>query len=332
MKKVLIICDSRGACLNEVINSYLQEANRTKLCTWQVQVKVKRGGNFEHLCQEGITAKGWDYLVLAGGICSFTTKIRGADKISHLCYVTDEEVRNRVVLQFQQEIDAIRHKLGNKLNIATIPPASLHKYNALNNADLCGNHQYGERIQQEQAALIEDLERINEYIKSSNEQVGVETINWRDYVFRNSLKRARTGDRAIRRTATKFNPNELVDGVHFNTKLQEKTYRRLAAVLNREYDRLFQIEEDKPILAKLPELSGKIKETEIGEGSKAKENLLIEIENVLDTSQESVELVLNTSLESNTTSTDEEWDYKRQKKRKLQSVVYETNRRGAQNK
>ena len=324
MKNVLIICDSRGAQLSNVLTTYLKEAGGD--VAWQTRVNLRKGATFEALCNEGINATGWDYLVIAGGICSFTIKITGQDKISQLRYVRDAELRGRAIDQLQEDIDRIRNCFGDKVNIATVPPACLEKYNQNNNPDLWASGGYAKRITEEQAALVEDIEKVNEYIKKSNEDACVETINWRDYVFRNSLKRARTGDRSVRRTSAKFNPKELPDGVHFDKKLQEKVYRRLALVLTREYERLSQKVEVNQNKSVLPQEKNLVKDSELGESSKTRDNLLVEIDNVLDSSQEEI-VFLNTSIESSTTSTDEEWDYKRQKRRRPQSVVCQTKKK-----
>ena len=124
----------------------------------------------------------------------------------------------------------------------------------------------------------------------------------------------------MRRTSAKFNSKELPDGVHFDKKLQEKVYRRLALVLTREYERLSQKVEVNQNKSVLPQEKNLVKDSELGESSKTRDNLLVEIDNVLDSSQEEI-VFLNTSIESSTTSTDEEWDYKRQKRRRPQSVA-----------
>ena len=86
----------------------------------------------------------------------------------------------------------LRAIFGDKINIGTISPASLVKYYKVKNPSPPENKNQSDRLEKEQRALGEDLGRINNFIKDNNTNAGVETINWADYLFRNSLKRRRT--------------------------------------------------------------------------------------------------------------------------------------------
>ena len=60
----------------------------------------------------------------------------------------------------------------------------------------------------------------------------------KDYVYRSSLKSARTGIRDLRRVIAKFSNTDLYDGVHFNKALKERAYKRLATILVHELARV----------------------------------------------------------------------------------------------
>ena len=301
MIKTLIVCDSRGNKLGDLLQSYIKEQEGVRE-NWHAEVRAVSGANIDELCKQ-LNVEKFNYYILAGGICSFTHREYkyGRPHISYDCNPVVREIRIQAV---KERLDALRQIHGDRLNIATIPPASIEKHNVEKNPHLSFDEQYLANVKKEQEALIEDLDIVNQYITESNIRHNVETINWKDYVYRSSKKRARSGNRDIRRITAKFNNTDLYDGVHFNKPLRERAFKRLATILARELIRVStQID--------YQESSG-LNQQEQEEDCSGK------LDSTLDTSKEDLAI---SQEESSTTSAEEDWDYKRKKRQRLQSEI-----------
>ena len=223
---ILVITDSRGRYLQDKLNEiFTQEPPH-------IIVKVVPGGTIqaaEQLVENSYLDLGQiDILVLALGICNLTKKLKDENGTT-LRYDSDDVSRQ---YKTRNLLDGI-NRLANsdkckKVLIATIPPASLGKYNKSKNP---GKSQLNYEI--EQQSLLEDIQLINNKIKDINIEAGVPLIDWARFFFNISVKRRRSG--TIRTKITKFTDTNLNDGVHFNDKVRRNCHGKLALVLQQTY-------------------------------------------------------------------------------------------------
>ena len=120
--KVLILTDSRGKGLEEVIKDRSLDSQNIK-----PTIITRPGITLEHCVDIAIT-KGndpthqFDLIIIQAGICDFTVRNRQGN-IKILNYI-----RNEQVAKIESYLVRLRQNLGSKINVATIIPASLSKY------------------------------------------------------------------------------------------------------------------------------------------------------------------------------------------------------------
>ena len=206
---VLIVTDSRGRGLDQRI----QGVPRLNAC--HIKTAFLPGASLERLAIETIQEAGrseYDWLIVFGGICSFTEKVnyRGEKRL-HYPIEKSEEKKTKAI----ETIEDLYRRFPNKANVCTIPPASPTKYFTTNNP----GKSTPEGLEEEGKKLIEDLETVNNKIRELDIEKDQETINTSARVFKHSLKRYKK--QTTYRRVTRFSDKELPDGVHFNVELGE---------------------------------------------------------------------------------------------------------------
>ena len=228
-QKFLIITDSRGRDLKNFINTNESGLNSH----FDIEVRVRPGRKFEELKSELTTwrpttrlfkERTWDYAILAGGICNLTTKSNEEGR-RYLRYVRDENTIQHII-DLTSELSS---KYSDKINIVTIPPACLTNYFKHNNQ---GEELTADEItvhSEQQAALEEDINRINSTITSSNIAKETRTIDWAQKTYSSSLKKKRKRDNPDR--VLKLKSSNLPDGVHPDEKLRNIWFQRVTAFM-----------------------------------------------------------------------------------------------------
>ena len=219
--KILIITDSRGAELDSYLAEHLNgftTIHYALIPGADYGVISNYIQNYQEKC---------DYVAVIAGICSFTEKTD-----TNILYTTVKSERQNKIDNALQEVQSIKQFLApTKVNIATIPPASLTKYHKVKT----GSDTFPEYLGHQEYALIVDIYNFNEQITQLNEQQGIKTLNLADYSFVNSLKRRRI-DKQIYKRTTRFTHKHLYDGVHFDDTLKGKIKFRILSVLQLEID------------------------------------------------------------------------------------------------
>lgn len=220
-----IVTDSRGRGL-QVFFGEKPKISKSEYTSVQVECACLPGASIDsirvHLAQQ-IPKVRPDTIVIAAGICCLTTKTSlGRKRV--LLYHKDEQTRAETVNNICRDFRQLHREFTNencRVILATIPPANIVKYFCTNNP----NHQPPDYLEEEQQALIEDIEEVNKCITQINDTCGLPTVDWDRYTYHESLKRRRSG--TVRTRKRKFVDLNLPDGVHFNSKLQTQVFSRL---------------------------------------------------------------------------------------------------------
>ena len=194
--RILLLSDSRGAGLKSIIQKntpanydiHWDEITLPGATLETLRKKVERASRRSN----------WDITIVNGGICNLTHRIKNR----HETYI---EYKISKLEETRQAIDQIIQSLGDRAHICTITPASIQKY-----ADHYNTRLNDTNIEIEQQNLLEDIEELNEYIKSRNIHRDFPTINLAIKSFSSKLKKQGNKKKRI----TKFNDKELKDGVH----------------------------------------------------------------------------------------------------------------------
>lgn len=226
---IVIITDSRGAGLERI----LREKSLTKGYSLDINVDVYRGAKFNKLCQKAsIAQKDHHLVVILGGICSLTEK-KGST-------VTYSRKPNELV-KLRQDIDDILCRLGKKLLIGTIPPASVIKHNLLR-GNTVG------QIEKQQKDLEEDLGAINRYISDCENRI-TPLIKLDLASTRSSIKKkGRCKNKKLK--IKKFDYRHMRDGVHADDHLKKLWADKIINAIN---SALSTSEEDIPSQESSPE-------------------------------------------------------------------------------
>ena len=205
--KIIIFSDSRGRGLEEFINQHPEAANYDNI------INVLPGRDLNQIAVSviqtiaSLTTQDF-YCIIFAGICGLTEQayIEGTRRIHYPLNTRTNKPENAI-----STINDLKQRYGNKINFCTIIPASLQKYFVHHNPD----KPIPQGLDDEQTALLEDTERINNHIieRSSSQN---SNINLSKRFHRKSKKkRQKTATLAYRRVL-KFSDKELPDGVHLS--------------------------------------------------------------------------------------------------------------------
>jgi lysophospholipase L1-like esterase len=198
--KVIIFSDSRGRNLAGHLTQVTSELNAS------FEVQTLPGATLDTILKkvERTTRRHtWDLCIILAGICNFTEKVTSRQH-RYLQYKT------RKVAEVKSTISNIIESQGTKVTICTITPAHLSKYS---------NHRKDiDNLQEEQDNLISDIDEANQHIIDLNISRDLPTINLARLSYTLSLKKQGPRNKRV----TKFNPNELPDGVHPSTALEQR--------------------------------------------------------------------------------------------------------------
>ena len=206
--KILLVTDSRGRGIAE----YLQ--NQQLDC--EINTKILSGADLNRLLETIYKQfDDYDFYFVCGGICSFTVR-KTINENSVLCYEPDLEITGRITTLIHSYYEVF----GQKLQLATIPPAHLENYNIWHNGTL---QEYGYNVDEQQELLYNHLDEVNQHIIAENIALDLETLNWSEKTFSRAVKDNR---RVIRFKRSRFS-----DGVHPDTPLREKLFTRVADII-----------------------------------------------------------------------------------------------------
>ena len=218
MKHVVIYTDSRGRGLKEHIGT---EFNNNDV---QTTIVKKSGARLAELILEAEGAlnrnKHIVYLVISAGICDLTSRVSG--EVRMLRYIRNQEK----IDSLKNQISELYRKFPNRINIATIYPASLQNYHH--------HHNRSESIienKEEQDSLISDIAELNSVIVKCNIETSKQSINLSGLFMRSSIKKKE------KKRVTKLNHSYLPDGVHPSEEAKEKCFDRFKTVLKPELTR-----------------------------------------------------------------------------------------------
>jgi predicted ester cyclase len=213
---VLILTDSRGRGLEELLYTHLKEKPEIEF-----QVRVYPGATLE-LIQSKIARlrRHYDLKIVIAGICNLTQKERES-KLKLLTY-----------RECSSKLEATKGTLGKLIAedqfVSTITPASLDAYAKHFNKD---RRQLPDQAT-EQKKLLEDLDSINSYIKDLSRTKEGLVINLAKQVFKSSRKKRGKSHKTIYR----FEDKDLPDGVHLSNNLKKVWAKIIATAINKSFD------------------------------------------------------------------------------------------------
>ena len=215
--RCLIITDSRGKRLDEYLESHGQDNLDSHRLNIIAEVSIQPGLKLEH-CRREITRlclrhrTPFDLIILTAGICSLTDR----DAQNRTLSYCNRAKKDNIV----EWIDSLIAEFQDRLHIATIAPADLHKYSASpHNAGPVDINQYLEQ----QKNLTTDCQEINDHIIAININRRQPTIPWAKQCMLTSKKRDKRTKRL--RTITKFCANHLYDGLHPDEHLRDVWFK-----------------------------------------------------------------------------------------------------------
>ena len=172
--KILFVSDSRGRDIDAYIN-YDEKFE----CNVARGATLRKASDIAMRMQRKKPRVMYDLTVIAAGICNLTkrTTTRGTTKIS---YTTNKEEREAKISDIKHCITRLRNSSLTPITFCTIIPASIKKHNNLDNET---------SAEQQQQALLEDLRKINNFIKQNNWEANIKTIDWSRYTLKHSKKR-----------------------------------------------------------------------------------------------------------------------------------------------
>lgn len=135
-------------------------------------------------------------------------------------------------------IHQLKHQYRSKLNIATIPPASLDNYLHYWNKDTPDEQLSAIKqeinLAQQQTTLEKDINEINGKIIELNIAFDTETINLAEKTYSRSIKKKKKTNRVTAKIK-KLRRDILRDGVHSAPDLQHIWYKRIEDVISNAY-------------------------------------------------------------------------------------------------
>ena len=220
-ERIHIYTDSRGKGLQ----AYLQKEGTTAGA--DITVHVRSGATFQQLAKlseerKKDTGRPWDFAIIAGGICNLTSiHWEGGNKI--LKYIRDEQKTR----ELKDSIKGIKQRFGSNIIISTIPPAIL----ANSNSD---NPPTGQQEQQQQ--LDEDLEEVNDLVRSLAIDSGSVYLNLFEKSTSRSIKKRSKdkGQSTASKQKVKIKVKNFPDGVHADDELKTVWFNRINQLINSE--------------------------------------------------------------------------------------------------
>lgn len=201
--RVVLYTDSRGRNLAKHLIHLNQEDYQEVNINFVVQILP--GATLDTILkriERSSRRYSWDLCIILAGICNFTERTANKDH-RYLQYT------HRKVNETKSIIDQILESQGNKVSISTITPAYIPKYS---------NYRSDQSIEQEQANLLEDIEATNQHIIDRNIERDLPSIHLARLSYTLSLKKQGQKHKRI----TKFNHDDLPDGVHPSTSLEQR--------------------------------------------------------------------------------------------------------------
>ena len=206
---IVIISDSRGTGLEDCIKQHPSFSDYNHV------IRILPG---KDLTQIGAAAKQITsnlrsrfYCVILAGICSLTERSTVLNE-RRLHYPLQK--REDKISKIIDTIKDLKSQPGGSYNICFFVPASLHKYFKHYNPTA----EPPAVLDEEQSALLDDINQINEVIDDLN--TSTTNINLLKRVQVNVKKRKQKTNNLAYRKIRKFSDKELVDGVHFSDTLK----------------------------------------------------------------------------------------------------------------
>ena len=227
-KNVLIVSDSRGRGIDNYIER--QETPEGLRFFYIIEGGLELGKIADKINQQHRYRK-IEYTVVIGGICSLTEKlfVKGKSKVHYP--IQDRTNKKDEVIRI---IQTLKERLKDKLNICTIIPASLSKYYKTRNKVRANDTNKIPDFNEEQQALIEDIDEINNHIKSLNISTNTPNIDFARRLYKSSLKCKRTGDKGRRKRVSEFCDTKLYDGVHLDEENKTKFFEIVLNTITRQ--------------------------------------------------------------------------------------------------
>ena len=208
-RKLLILTDSRG-------RDFRNQIPFIQVPALKVEVIVYSGATFETIAIHAIqllssSPDTYDLCAIFAGICSFTERTT-LNNEHRLHYPLQE--RSAKISGVLETARDLKERFGRKIVFHTIIPASLPKYFFTRNNSI----DFFPGIEEEQNALLKDLERVNDSLTSLNARAGNATCNLSNRFTSHSLKREYGGEKRIAYRLSRFSDTNLPDGIHPNLK------------------------------------------------------------------------------------------------------------------
>lgn len=237
---VIIVSDSRGRGLIEF-------SQKDEYRNYIHIIRILPGKRFDQVAEiaKDLISQNADnyYCVLLAGICSLT-ELSTVNGIRQLTYPLQN--RDHKVAQLTEQIQDLKFQFGNRINICTIVPALLAKYSAVTSANLQqeSTDSNSKEIQQQQEALIDDIQQINEIILKLNSEYNNINISLCRRFFVYSKKKQRKTNSGASRRVSKLNAEALVDGVHFSDKIKTTCFSLIYTAIKRDLDKSDTLSQD----------------------------------------------------------------------------------------
>ena len=237
-KYLLFVSDSRGRGGTDLLQDPSLE----------VTTIIRPGAGLQILTNEAVKFLGlrkYDLVIIAGGICDLTKKeVQCGEKV--LSYPLSQEDRSAKIALLSDSITKARSKIGRKLLLTTIVPASLVNYYYHHNPQKTTAPQ---DLNEQQIALFQDIDEINACIAANNRAAERRTPNWANFALQHSKKRKRKGSSQLAKSCSNLALKHLPDGVHFSGELLNKCVTALikvaqAELLNEDSENLSRSDEE----------------------------------------------------------------------------------------
>ena len=189
------------------------------------------------------------YCIIHAGICSLTIRT-AIGHPSSLRYLLCE--RQTKLRQIIDTIAQLKSDNTNRINICTITPASLTKFFLLKHP----HTPLPRGIEEEQAALLEDIFMINTYIKQLNSDYSNPNINLCARFFSHSKKKQHKSKTKAYKRVTKFKDTHLVDGLHFAPEIRKTCFKLIISTASSELEKLLSTTQPNGIISLIPVLLG----------------------------------------------------------------------------
>ena len=218
-KKILILTDSRGKRLDELLFRHFKKRSDLRL---YIQVRVYAGATLGNIRDKiARLRKNQDLIIVLAGICNFTQK----EKLNNKKLLTYPEGTNKL----EKAVEEVDNLITKTCLVATITPASLEAYAKQNNREESSLPDQST----DQRRLFEDLDKINLHIKGTSKDREAQIINLAKLAFKNSRKKRGKKHKTI----YNFEKKELPDGVHLSKVLRKSWARNIAVAIEKFFEK-----------------------------------------------------------------------------------------------